>query len=85
MERRDESRVIAKVTPGSPNPFKVAALLERFSMVQSAEPDIDIPMDEYDFKSPQEDLFPRQWHLENKGIIPDDNYPVRKGADSKGC
>lgn len=81
-ERRNKRRIIAKVTPQSPNPLKVASALQQISLIEIAEPDIDIPMDEY-FLAPQDHLIPHQWHLKNSGNIPDISYKLKKGADAK--
>ena len=82
VERRDKERVIAKVTANSPNPVKTANFLEASSLVLSAEPDMDALVDHYSV-IPNDHLFNRQWHLQNKGIIPNDFYPVKAGADAK--
>lgn len=81
-ERRSVSLIIAKVTPQSPNPLKVAAALQEISMVKSAEPDLDTILDEY-FNAPDDDLLDHQWHLKNTGQIPDTSYRTKKGADAK--
>lgn len=82
IERRGKERVIAKVTVNSPNPVKTANFLEASSLVLSAEPDMDALVDHYSI-IPNDHLFNRQWHLQNKGIIPDDFYPIKAGADAK--
>lgn len=82
VERRSKQRVVAKVTPQSSNPLKVASALQGISMVEMAEPDIDVPMDEY-FSPPQDQLIPHQWHLKNSGHLPDVNYNIKTGADAK--
>jgi subtilisin family serine protease len=82
VERRGDERVIAKVTANSPNPVKTANLLEASSLILSAEPDMDALIDHYNV-IPNNQLFNRQWHLQNKGVIPGDFYPIKAGADSK--
>ncbi len=82
VERRNELRIIAKVTPSSPNPLKVASALQNISLVEVAEPDIDIPLDEY-WTPPQDHLIPHQWHLKNDGDLPDVTYKLEEGADAK--
>lgn len=82
VERRNAQRIIAKVTPASPNPLKVASALQGISMIEMAEPDIDIPMDEY-FTPPQDHLIPHEWHLKNNGNLPDVSYNIKAGADAK--
>ncbi len=82
VERRDVDRLIARVTPASPNPIKVAAALQKSSLVKHAEPDLDTLLDEYNFQVPSDNLLTHEWHLQNMGRIPDVNYPTRKGADA---
>ena len=83
VERRDNDRIIAKVTPNSPNPIKVANFLQAISLVKMAEPDLDTMLDEYAFTAPHDDLVDHQWHLENNGFVADVDYRLRKGADAK--
>lgn len=82
-DRTDEHLVTAKVSPASPNPLKVANLLEKISLVKWAEPDIDIPLDEYNFIAPDDDLLDHQWHLRNTGFVVDTNWRLKKDADAK--
>ena len=82
-DRRGPQLVIARVSERSPNPIKVAEALADISLLRSAEPDVDIPLDEYAYSRPVDELFDQQWHLENGGIIPDVNYPVKRGADAR--
>ena len=82
VERRGKERVIAMVTANSPNPVKTASFLESSSLVLSAEPDMDALVDHYNV-IPNDQLFNRQWHLQNKGVIPNDFYPIKAGADAK--
>ncbi|MFT7452948.1 MAG: subtilisin family serine protease, partial [Patescibacteria group bacterium] len=83
VERRDEYRVIVKVTAKSPNPLKVSNYLQNISLVKLAEPDIDTFVEEYDFSEPNDQLFQHQWHLQNEGQVVDVNWPLKKGADAK--
>lgn len=80
---RKPGSIIARVTPQSSNPLKVAQALQEISLVKSAEPDFDTPLDEYAFSAPLDDLLPHQWHLKNDGLVKDVNYKLKKGADSK--
>ncbi|NJO87007.1 MAG: S8 family serine peptidase, partial [Lewinella sp.] len=82
LERRADNLVIARVTAKSPNPLRTAALLQELSMVASAEPDLDIPLDQY-FSLPTDGLLNQQWHLENTGLIADANFPTKPGADAR--
>ncbi len=82
-ERKDDLNVIATVTPDSPNPLKVANALEKISLVKWAEPDLDAPMDEYNFELPKDELIEHQWHLKNEGFVVDANWKIKKGADAK--
>ncbi|MEL6867364.1 MAG: S8 family serine peptidase [Bacteroidota bacterium] len=83
VEQRDKNRVIAQVSSKSPNPIKVANLLQKTSLVRVAEPDLDSLVDEYDFNEPKDELLGHQWHLENKGFVVDANRRLKKGADAK--
>lgn len=83
VERRSGEIIIAKVTARSMNPIKVANQLEKFSLIRSAEPDLDTFVDEYDFDLPNDTLLDHQWHLRNKGFVVDANWRLKKGADAK--
>lgn len=83
IERRTNSFVITKVTANSPNPLKAAAALQALSLVATAEPDLDMPLDEYAFSAPADSLLPHQWHLNNDGFVIDVNFRLKKGADSR--
>ncbi|MCG8329969.1 MAG: S8 family serine peptidase [Chitinophagales bacterium] len=83
VERRSPELIVAKVTAKSPNPLKVAHLLQQISMVKVAEPDLDTLLDEYEFISPTDELLSQQWHIRNTGIVPGTNYILRRGADAK--
>ncbi len=84
VEKRDEDTIIVKVTAKSPNPLKVASYLQKISMVKLAEPDLDALLDEYDAPiSINDTLFLHQWHLKNDGFVPDVDYRLKAGADSK--
>lgn len=83
VERREDNRIIAKVTANSPNPIKVANFLQAISLVKMAEPDLDTMLDEYAFSAPHDDLVDHQWHLQNNGFVADVDYRLRKGADAK--
>ncbi len=83
VERRDGNKLVARVTKKSPNPLKVAAQMQQTSLVKLAEPDIDTFVDEYEFSKPADSLLEHQWHLQNLGKVPDVNWPLKKGADSK--
>lgn len=82
VERRGVENIVAKVTPNSPNPLKVAQALQQTSFVKLAEPDLDTILDEY-LVAPQDDLLRHQWHLKNNGQLPDVNYKLKSGADAK--
>ncbi|MEM1216932.1 MAG: S8 family serine peptidase [Bacteroidota bacterium] len=82
-ERRTATFLLVKVTAQSPNPLKAAAALQALSMVATAEPDLDMPLEEYAFAAPQDNLLPHQWHLENNGFVVDANFRLKKGADSR--
>ncbi len=83
IERRDNNRIVAKVTANSPNPIKVANFLQAISLVKIAEPDLDTMLDEYAFVAPNDNLVGHEWHLQNDGFVADVDYRLRKGADAK--
>lgn len=83
VERRTATLVITRVTAQSPNPLKAAASLQALSLVATAEPDLDMPLDEYAFSAPADSLLPHQWHLNNDGFVIDVNFRLKKGADSR--
>ena len=83
LEDREDGVVVCKTTPKSPNPLKVAAALDKLSMVKKAYPDLDVPLDQY-FTAPRDGLLPNQWHLNNTGRVSDvPNFPLKPGADAK--
>ncbi|MEL6143482.1 MAG: S8 family serine peptidase, partial [Bacteroidota bacterium] len=82
LERRPGNLVVAEVTPDSPNPLKAANSIKELSMVENAEPDLDIPLDQY-FTMPRDGLISHQWHLKNDGRIDDANFRTKVGADAK--
>jgi len=83
INRRDDYRIMARVTAQSPNPIKVAHLLQKVSLVKWAEPDLDTLLDEYAFVPPEDNLLEHQWHLKNDGFVADVNWRMKKGADAK--
>ncbi len=83
VERRTPDRVVARVSKDSPNPIKVGVFLQEKTEIKSAEPDFDMPLDEYDIALPTDSLFNQQWFLKNEGFIPGANYSTKAGADAK--
>jgi len=84
VERRENNLIVVKVTKNSPNPVKVAHLLQHISMVKRAEPDLDTLLDEYGLVDNITDrLLSHSWHLKNNGVVADVNYPLKRGADAK--
>ncbi len=83
VKRSSPSRILVKVTSQSPNPIKVANALQQISLISTAEPDLDTPMDSYAFVTPPDNLIPNEWHLQNNGMVVDANYPLKRGADAK--
>lgn len=82
-QREEDGVVVCQVTANSPNPLKVAAALDKLSMVSKAYPDLDVPLDQY-FTVPRDGLLPNQWHLNNTGRVSDvPNFPLKPGADAK--
>ena len=83
LEQREDGTCVLQVTPNSPNPLKVAAALQKLSMVAKAVPDLDVPLDQY-FVEPRDGLLSHQWHLQNNGRVADvPNFPLKPGADAK--
>lgn len=83
-ERRDDFQVVAEVTPLSSNPLKCAAAIQALDEVRWAEPDIDIPLDHYVYSAPTARFMPQMWHLQNRGIVPDNpNVRLKTGADAR--
>ncbi len=83
VERRSPERIILKVTPKSPNPLKVAAILQKISLIKMAEPDLDALVEEYEFREPFDTLYSHQWQLRNPGFITDVQWTTKRGADAK--
>ena len=84
VERRSADQIVVRVTPDSPNPFKVAHALQALSPVKMAEPDIDTPLTSYAEQiPPSDDLWAHQWHLNNEGRVPDAPYYLKRGADAR--
>lgn len=83
VERRSPERIILKVTPQSPNPLKVAAILQKISLIKMAEPDLDALVEEYEFSEPFDTLYNHQWQLRNPGFITDVQWTTKQGADAK--
>ena len=82
-ERRSDEKVVATVTSLSPNPLKCAVGLQAKKEVKWAEPDIDMPIDHY-VAQPTARLWGQMWHLQNKGIVPDNSsIHIKPGADAK--
>ncbi len=83
LEEREGGLMILRVTKDSPNPLKVAAALQKLSLVREAIPDFDVPLDQY-FTEPRDGLLNHEWHLENRGFVQDvPNFPLKPGADAK--
>ncbi len=83
VERRSPERMILKVTPNSPNPLKIAAILQKISLIKMAEPDLDALVEEYEFSEPFDTLYSHQWQLRNPGFITDVQWTTKQGADAK--
>lgn len=65
-----------KLTPASPmNPLKMAAELQQTDGVDAAEPDLSFRVSLQHV--PQDDLYPSQWHLNNRGHL----TGLKQGAD----
>lgn len=83
-ERRQDDKIVATVTPDSPNPIKCAMALQAKKEIKWAEPDIDAPLDHYAYAAPAARLWGQMWHLKNTGRIPDNpSVRMKAGADAK--
>ncbi len=83
VERREDGSLLLAVTEESRNPLRVAADLQALAMVDSAIPDLDVPLDQY-FAEPRDGLFREEWYLDNHGSVPGvPNFPLRPGADAR--
>lgn len=79
---KDDHIVVASCTKDSPNPLKVCVLLEKLSLIHSAEADFDTPLDNYD-AFPVDQLLKDQWQFENTGSISFTRRKAKRGADAK--
>lgn len=82
LEARENNFFVVEATENSSNPLKAADQLQALNMVISAEPDLDIPLDQY-FTLPSDGFLNQQWHLKNDGRIVDANFATKPGADAK--
>lgn len=83
LEWRGDRLAVLRVTANSRNPLFMAARLRQLAMVETAEADVDVPLDLY-FSDPPDSLFPEQWSLDNSGSIPGvAGYTTRAGADAR--
>ncbi|MDH2313897.1 S8 family peptidase [Methylobacterium brachiatum] len=83
IEARGANALIAKTTPDSPNPVKVASELQEQSVVEFAEPDLATPGQLKSFALPADELLQAQWHLENKGVHLGQTIFIKAGADAR--
>ncbi len=86
VEKQNENQYLVRITAKSPNPLKVAMRLQKRKEIALAEADVDVPLHQYDdFLMPQDTLIGHEWHLENRGSIPDNNTieVLKPGADAK--
>lgn len=83
VERRSAEEIVARVTPASPNPIRVAAMAQDSCLVKTAQPDLDTILDEYSFALPSDQLLSHQWYLQNNGFVPDAAVQLARGADAR--
>ena len=83
VEKRESDQIIARVTSRSKNPIKVASLLLQYSMIKTAEPDLDMILEEYDLTLPNDRYMSEEWHLKNDGFIEIASHRTVAGADAK--
>ncbi len=82
-EALGERKLIAQVTPHSPNPVKVAEALQQSDLVDVAEPDLATPGNLTTFLLPQDQLLNHQWHLRNQGFHRGTSFGFKAGADAR--
>lgn len=83
IEARGDHALIAKTTPDSPNPVKVAEELQRQGEVAFAEPDLATPARLKSFALPGDRLLSDQWHLRNTGVYRGQTIGLKSGADAR--
>lgn len=84
VEARGADALIARVTPGSENPVKVAAKLQASDLVDVAEPDLATPGRlKAAAASWTDPLLKEQWHLRNLGRHRGTTFGFRQGADAR--
>lgn len=83
VEARSDNALIARTTPDSPNPVKVAVELQKQDVIAFAEPDLATPGRLKAFALPTERLLADQWHLENTGVHRGSTLFIKAGADAR--
>lgn len=83
LEARENNEFIARVTPESPNPVKVAATLQASGEVDICEPELATPGQVMSFVPPSGGMLADQWHLENRGHHRGTSVGFRAGADAR--
>ena len=84
VERRTPEQLLARITPQSFNPIRVADLAGQSCLVRQVLPDFDTILDEYDDRAiPGDQLLPHQWYLQNNGFLPDAQARLLRGADAR--
>ncbi|MGB1205824.1 MAG: S8 family serine peptidase [Chitinophagales bacterium] len=78
-----DTRTVVKVATGI-NSVDFAAALEALPQIEDVEIDLDTEPEHYSLR-PSEDLFPHQWHLENKGKldVQHSDFELTANADAK--
>jgi subtilisin family serine protease len=71
-----------RMTKPGTDSVEVAAKLQREKIVATAEPDLLTPRRLRNFVRPTDELFPRQWHLENTGSN-GGQTSLKQGADAR--
>lgn len=85
-QKIDRNRMVVEVGRGASNPLKSCLkLMKAKDLVTSAIPDFDSPLLLHDDdRIPNDDLFPYQWHLQNKGAVKGEpKGKIIEGADLK--
>lgn len=77
---RGPREIIAKTTPFSPNPLKVAAAMQaKEGLVEICEPNLAYNIQQCAVNIPNDEYFAQQWYLRNAGDAPG----LKPGADVK--
>jgi Subtilase family len=83
QEARGADGFVARVTPESPNPIKVAYALQQDPAIRLAEPDLASRAALRERRLPIDSLLREQWHLRNTGRHRGTDVGFVRGADAR--